>query len=122
MTLLEQSIKMQKLSFYESYYANMTVQESEAWDTYHKIVEEIKKDSKLLKKGDNVQFNFPKQIKDKTVKFGFRLENNVMKGVVKIPYKIRKKSRMGEDASYPLLKVISGGYVYEVSPDSIVKI
>lgn len=125
-TLLEKMVQMQSLPFYDKGFRDSegNVIEKNLNDSkeYHALQDKIENSSKDLKVGDKVQFNFPKQIKDKSKSFGFRLENQLMEGVVKKAYHTRKRERYGEDCSFQLLKVASDGYVYDVSPDSVIKL
>lgn len=91
-------------------------------ELYHKLENELKESSKLLKKGDRVLFNFPKKIKDKTQTFGFRLEDQIMEGTIHKPYYTRKRSSFGEDTSIQLLQVSTSTHIYDVSPEEIEKL
>lgn len=113
-------LEMQKLTFYFKNTNSKT--DLHNHEVYRELEAQLEADARKLKKGDKVRFNFPDKVKDKSRIFGFRLVNKVYEGVLHVPVKTVKRTRMGEDCSFETIKATAGGYIYPVGLDEIEKI
>lgn len=109
--------------FYSSKTFELNEQDKKDKTEYYKLQEELEEFAKKLKKGDKVVFNFPEKIKGSKNSFGLPSYKDVFyEGVVSKPLYTKKRTIMGEDASFDIIKVTANGYIYPVIPDQIEKI
>ena len=120
MTQLEILHEMRSLSFFTS---NCKSEQDRAdYQKYRLIESELETAANNLKKGDKVQFQWNEKLPG-TGRAGLpNFRTFLMEGEVSVPLKLKKREIMGEDCSIKQIKVVSGKYVYPVSPDRIVKL
>lgn len=137
--LLEQKLELKKKPWYTSGEFKNNPKMMKDYEAYRKIEAEISKTwikhpdwlisgkfldphipaDKLPAKGTKVLFiNFDK-VRDKSQNFGFRIDNyRVEEGVFE---KVRSQKEKGDyDPAFLCVVVISGGYRYQLSADSVI--
>lgn len=132
MRRLAQILELQKKPFYSKGCQNEQDRKDER--LYYQLEEELENNAKKLKKGDKVRFMWAEKIKCKKTKenhFGFDLKWHILEGEVRQPLKTSKTSAIkgvkAKDAGdyvreSKVVKVVSGNYVFPVSPNKIEKI
>lgn len=100
----------------------MTAQDRLDHEEFHRLEKEIETDTRKLKKGDKVTFNFSDKIRDKSATFGYRFIDNFRAGEVHQPVKMSKRTRMGEDCSVEVIKISCGSYIYPCSLRDVEKL
>jgi len=121
---LQKIVDLANKPFYTSTPDKWSEQDRKEHDEYDNTQEQLIADTKKLKKGDKVIFNYPERIKGK-VSGPFRLPSYrdvFHEGTVHQPVKTVKRTRMGEDCSFESIKIASGGFIYPVSLDKVEKI
>lgn len=121
MTLLEKKLEMQKLPFFDGTETDPTKHRADALE-YYNLGDQISNSAKNLKIGDRVQFIWAEKIKNKNSSFGFNLKWRILEGTIKQPLKPIRRKGYEEDTIHEVIKIASGGYIYPVSPDEVVKL
>jgi hypothetical protein len=118
---LKRLFEMRALPFYTKA-ENFSAQDSKDRAEYRSLEKQLESETKKLKKGDKVVFNFPDKVRNKASMFGCDYIPHFYEGEVKNPAKRVKRTRMGEDASFESINIVCGKYIYPTSLTDVEKI